>query len=113
MAELGNLTGRILLSPRRMSTVKIRARSLFRTPVSRIGAEGAGSGVEIPVEKRSSIHACEQNAGRVRFSSALHNLGRTFTGCTQAPAVSHLQEARVRVQSQLIQFKKTESRRWT
>ena len=41
MAELGNLTGGILLSLRRMSTVKIRARSLFRTPVSRIGAKTA------------------------------------------------------------------------
>jgi hypothetical protein len=42
MAELGNLTGRILLSLRRMSTVKIRAGSLFRTPWSRIGAGEAG-----------------------------------------------------------------------
>jgi hypothetical protein len=50
MAELGNLTAGILLSLGRMSTVKIRARSLFRTPVSRIGAEGAGSGLERPVE---------------------------------------------------------------
>jgi hypothetical protein len=33
MAELGNLTGGILLSLRRMSTVKIRAGSLFRTPL--------------------------------------------------------------------------------
>jgi len=46
VAELGNLTGRILLSPQRMSTVKIRARSLFRTPRSRNGAEGAGLGPE-------------------------------------------------------------------
>ena len=52
MAELGNLTGGILLSPRRMSTVKIRARSLFRTPMSRNGAEGAGSGLRTPVENR-------------------------------------------------------------
>ena len=44
MAELGNPTGGILLSPRRMSTVKIRARSLFRTPTSRLGAAGAGFG---------------------------------------------------------------------
>jgi hypothetical protein len=44
VAELGNLTGRILLSPQRMSTVKIRAGSLFRTPVSRIGAGEAGFG---------------------------------------------------------------------
>jgi DNA replication protein DnaC len=44
VSELGNLTGGILLSPARMSTVKIRARSLFRTPTSRIGAAGAGFG---------------------------------------------------------------------
>jgi len=43
---LGNLSAGILLSPQRMSTVKIRARSLFRTPVSRIGAARAGSGAE-------------------------------------------------------------------
>ena len=43
MAELGNPTGGILLSLRRMSTVKIRVRSLFRTPVPRMGAGGAGS----------------------------------------------------------------------
>jgi len=42
VSELGNLMGGILLSPRRMSTVKIRAGSLFRTPRSRIGAGGAG-----------------------------------------------------------------------
>ena len=107
MAELGNLTAGILLSPPRMSTVKIRARSLFRTPMSRIGAEGAGSGLEIPVEKRSSIAPASRNASQERFSSALHSLGRTFTGCTQAPAVSHLREARAWVQSQLIQFKKS------
>ena len=42
MSELGNLMADILLSPWRMSTVKIRAGSLFCTPVSRIGAGGAG-----------------------------------------------------------------------
>ena len=41
MAELGNLTARILLPLRRMSTVKIRAGSLFRTSLARIGATGA------------------------------------------------------------------------
>ena len=46
MSELGNLTERIFLSPRRMSTVKIRARSLFRTPRSRIWAKGAEFGRE-------------------------------------------------------------------
>lgn len=44
VSERGNLTGGIFLSLSRMSTVKIRARSLFRIPMSRIGAEGAGSG---------------------------------------------------------------------
>ena len=44
MPELGNLMEGILLSLRRMSTVKIRARSLFCTPWSRIGAGGAGFG---------------------------------------------------------------------
>ena len=37
MAELGNLTARILLRMWRMSTVKIRAGSLFRTSPARIG----------------------------------------------------------------------------
>ncbi len=49
MSELGNLTGGILLSPWRMSTVKIRVRSLFRTPSSRIVAEGAGFEGQWPV----------------------------------------------------------------
>jgi hypothetical protein len=38
MAELGNLTARILLPLRRMSTVKIRIGSQFRTPSARSGA---------------------------------------------------------------------------
>jgi len=41
MAELGNLTARILLPLQRMSTVKIRAGSLFHTPAARIGPTGA------------------------------------------------------------------------
>lgn len=45
VSERGNLTGGIFLSPSRMSTVKIRTRSLFRTPLSRIGAVGADSGL--------------------------------------------------------------------
>jgi hypothetical protein len=44
VSELGNLMGGILLSLGRMSTVKIRAGSLFRTPQSRNGADGAASG---------------------------------------------------------------------
>ena len=42
VSERGNLTGGIFLSISRMSTVKIRARSLFHTPASRIGAGKAG-----------------------------------------------------------------------
>ncbi len=41
LAELGNLTARILLCLWRKSTVKIRAGSLFRTPAARIGATRA------------------------------------------------------------------------
>jgi hypothetical protein len=60
MAELGNLTGGILLSLRRMSTVKIRAGSLFRTPSSRIGSGEAGEQWSVvsdqwPVKDASAI----------------------------------------------------------
>jgi len=41
VAELGNLTARIFLPLGRMSTVKIRTGSLFRTSPARIGACGA------------------------------------------------------------------------
>jgi hypothetical protein len=41
LTGLGNLTARILLPLERMSTVKIRAGSLFRTPGTRIGPRGA------------------------------------------------------------------------
>jgi hypothetical protein len=44
MAELGNLVARILLPLRRMSTVKIRAGSLFHTGPGRIGPSQAASG---------------------------------------------------------------------
>src|SRR5579862_3451346 len=40
VSELGNLTEGIFLSPEEMSTVKIRAGSLFCTPRSRTGAKG-------------------------------------------------------------------------
>jgi hypothetical protein len=70
VSELGNLTGGILLPSYRMSTVKIRARSLFRTPGPRIEAEGAAFG-----------------AGGCQFSSSLHNRRGAFTGCAQKPAL--------------------------
>ena len=44
MAELGNLTARIVLPLGRKSTVKIGAGSLFRTPFARIGATRAAFG---------------------------------------------------------------------
>jgi len=44
VAELENLTGGILLSLGRMSTVKIRAGSLFCTSECRKGALGEGLG---------------------------------------------------------------------
>ncbi len=53
MSELGNLTGGILLPSQRMSTVKIRARSLFRTPRYRIGAGGAAFGQTVASGRRS------------------------------------------------------------
>ena len=43
MAELGNLTARILLPLWGMSTVKIRAGSLFCNPAARNGPMGAAS----------------------------------------------------------------------
>jgi hypothetical protein len=42
VSELGNLMRSIFLSPRRMSTVKIRAGSPFCTPCARIKAKNAG-----------------------------------------------------------------------
>ena len=74
MAELGNLTGRILLSPQRMSTVKIRARSLFRTPMSRNGAEGAGFGVGTAVENRD---ASPEQAAKAQARSGFPQLSTT------------------------------------
>jgi hypothetical protein len=44
VSELGNLTEGIFLSPGEMSTVKIRAGSLFCTPRCRSGAKGAAFG---------------------------------------------------------------------
>jgi hypothetical protein len=45
VAELGNLTEGIFLPSGRMSTVKIRAGSLFHTLLARIGAREAAFGV--------------------------------------------------------------------
>jgi hypothetical protein len=109
VSELGNLTAGILLSPCRMSTVKIRARSLFRTPMSRIGAKGAGFGqwgrwkTGIPVELASLRRKPE------RFSSVLHKVDRTFTGCTQAAGVSHLRKPAYECRVREYNFSKVES----
>ena len=84
MAELGNLTAGILLSPRRMSTVKIRARSLFRTPMSRIGAAGAGSGLERAVENsyfdQQRRPGDKSGADFLRLPQPRPHLHRLYTG---------------------------------
>ena len=82
MAELGNLVARILLPLRRMSTVKIRAGSLFHTSPGRIGPSQAASG-----------------PGPKGFSYAVHSPRASFTGCTQAASFSGLRETLVPVQS--------------
>jgi hypothetical protein len=74
MAELGNLTARIVLSLQRMSTVKIRTGSRLHTPSARIGAAHAAFGLIW------------------RFSSVLHKSSASFTGCTQAVSLSRLPE---------------------
>jgi hypothetical protein len=68
MSESGNLTQRILLSPERMSTVKIGAGSLFCTPPSRIGAAEAGfelwSGVFLsPAQVGTRLHSLYTGVG--------------------------------------------------
>jgi hypothetical protein len=58
VAESGNLTGGIFLCSGGMSTVKIRAGSLFCTPPSRIGAADAGfgrQGKRFPEHKPGSL----------------------------------------------------------
>ncbi len=83
MSELGNLMADILLSPRRMSTVKIRAGSLFCTTVSRIGAGGAGFGPADHVENGAErlLASCDERPER--FSSIVHRPHRPCTACTQ------------------------------
>ena len=84
MTELGNLMAGILLSPRRMSTVKIRAGSLFCTPMSRIGAWEAGFGL---------ASKCGKLAGSTQ--SAKTQAGSCFppssTAATAAAQVVHRQ----------------------
>jgi len=78
--ELGNLTVCIFLPPSRLSTVKIRAGSLFCTVEARIGAlEADFRFAVLPISLGSP--------GQPPFSSAIHSLRRRYTGCTQAPQV--------------------------
>ena len=107
VTELGNLMGRILLSPRRMSTVEIRARSLFCTPMSRIGASGAGFGPGGNVENGPQSTQISRNTGWELFSSGLHSLGRPCTGCTQVSAISQLRDAGIQVQSRIYKLNKS------
>ena len=66
MSELGNLMADILLSPWRMSTVKIRAGSLFCTSESRIEAGGAGFGAANDA-KTAELHFKPQTLAVSRF----------------------------------------------
>jgi len=86
---VGNLTARIFLSLGRMSTVKIRAGSLFCTSHSRIGAGGAGSGAGHTLEKEVPGDPRRQNPSGERFfltppqtRTALHSL---YTGFWSFP----------------------------
>src|SRR5882672_4093808 len=69
----------ILLSLRRMSTVKIRAGSLFCTTVSRIRAGGAGFGAEGHVE----------NVARAAFRLRPPGAGAVFLSSPQPPPPLH------------------------
>lgn len=80
MPELGNLTVCIFLPPGRLSTVKIRAGSLFCTVTARIGALGAHF-------RPAALPIPPGSLGQSPFSSAIHSPRRRYTGCTQAPQV--------------------------
>ena len=56
-AELGNLTARIFYPPWRMSTVKIRTGSLFRTSLVRMGLPGRSCPDRELFPKPSTGHA--------------------------------------------------------
>jgi hypothetical protein len=122
VSELGNLMQRILLSLWRMSTVKIRSGSLFRTPRSRIQAEGAGFGETsgqwpvLGVSPRGgsqgqpgiSLLATDHWPLATAFSSFLHRPDRGFTACAQGHSVCHLREAGLWVQSQIVSSSRRE-----
>ena len=73
MSELGNLTEGIFLSPEEMSTVKIRAGSLFCTPRSRTGAKG---------EAFDSA-----GVGKARFPHRSTARRRLHSLCTELPSL--------------------------
>src|ERR1700722_18308931 len=75
VAELGNLTVCIVLRLRRLSTVKIRAGSLFRTPSARIGATRAAFRTTEPLFPRPST-------GRPHGSQDVHRR-RRFRACAK------------------------------
>ena len=69
---MGNPTAGIFLSLGRMSTVKIRAGSLFHTPLSRIGAAKAVSDARASFKRQPDNDLGRRNVRQERFSSALH-----------------------------------------
>jgi hypothetical protein len=102
VSELGNLMADILLSPWRMSTVKIRAGSLFHNSASRIGAGRAAFGGMRSSERamRGQSRLPERFSKLMQFSSGLHSRFHRCTACTQACSASRLQESSTWVHSQ-------------
>jgi hypothetical protein len=82
MAELGNLIAGILLPLRRMSTVKIRTGSPFRTSI-------------LP----NDCHPSGFSHSPTRFSSGLHKPSPSFTRCAQTVSHSGLRKSTFPVQS--------------
>ena len=76
---MGNPTARIFLSLRGMSTVKIRAGSLFCTPHARIGAGGAGFGVA----------ACPEQKHPELFRTSKHKPGAASHDSSQTRTALH------------------------
>jgi hypothetical protein len=76
MAELGKPDRRILLPLRRMSTVKIRAGSLFCNPVARNGPRVAASRC-FPPSSTEALHPSQD----VHSSTAVPACTKPASGC--------------------------------
>ena len=82
-AELGNLTVCIFLPPGRLSTVKIRAGSLFCTVAGRIGALEADSDVAaLPRFRRDPLVRARFGPVFLARPQTQRSLHRMYTGAT-------------------------------